>query len=66
MAPLTRSRSWLATREPLSVVYLAIAYAVLTIALMAEWGRIARVLATDVGPNDVSAAFLIDAPGDLP
>jgi len=60
MAHLTLRRSWLATREPLSVVYLAITYAVLTIALVAEWGRIVRVLANDVGEsaNDASAFYL--------
>ena len=56
MAHLTLRRSWLATREPLSVVYLAITYAVLTIALVAEWGRIVRVLAIDVGHSDHDAS----------
>jgi hypothetical protein len=68
MAHLTLRRSWLVTREPLSVVYLAIIYAVLTIALLAEWGRIVRVLATDVSLNvdDTTAPYLSPAPGDLP
>jgi len=68
MAPLTLRRSWLATREPLSVVYLAITYAVLTSALVVEGGRIVQVLATDVGPNgyDAAASSLTPAPGDLP
>jgi len=66
MASLTLRRSWLVTREPLSVVYLAIIYAALTIALVAEWGRIVRVLATDVNQSsDVAAPYLNPAPGDL-
>jgi hypothetical protein len=67
MAPLTLRRSWLVTRDPLSVVYLAIIYAVLTIALVAEWGRIVRVIAIDVSQNgsDVAAPYLSTVPGDL-
>lgn len=66
MASLTLRRSWLVTREPLSVVYLAIIYAVLTIALVAEWGRIVRVLAIDVNQSsDAAAPYLSPAPGDL-
>jgi len=68
MAHLTLRRSWLATRDPLSVVYLAITYAVLTIALVAEWGRIVRVLTDDVGQNtnDSGVSFFAPGPGDLP
>lgn len=68
MAHLTLRKSWLATREPLSVVYLAIIYAVMTMALVVEWGRIVRVLANDVGQNgnDTAAFYLSANPGDLP
>jgi len=68
MAHLTLRRSWLATRDPLSVVYLAITYAVLTIALVAEWGRIVRALESDVGQsaNDPGVSLFAPAPGDLP
>jgi len=68
MAHLTLRRSWLVTRDPLSVVYLAIIYAVLTIALVAEWGRIVRVLAIDVtqSGNDAAAPYFAPAPEDLP
>ena len=68
MASLTLRRSWLVTRDPLSVVYLAIIYAVLTIALVAEWGRIVRVLAVDMSQSGgaVAAPYMASAPGELP
>jgi hypothetical protein len=50
MAPLSQRRSFLDRIEPLSVVALAISYAVLAIALATEWGRIVPVLAADVVP----------------
>lgn len=49
MAHLTVRRSWLGSIESLSVVYLVIAFAVLTIALGSEWGRIFQGMAENVG-----------------
>ena len=67
MAQLTQRRSTFENIEPLSVVYLAITYAVLTIALATEWGRIVRVFATDIGSHepDVVAPFQSSPVGDL-
>ena len=56
MAHLTLRRSFLDRIEPLSVVYLALAYAVLTIALGSEWGRIVQGMVTTVNQYDVPAA----------
>ncbi len=69
MAHLTLRRSFLDRIEPLSVVYLAVIYAVLTIALAAEWGRIARVMITDLSAPqaDVTAPFELSTGGaDFP
>jgi hypothetical protein len=68
MAHLTLRRSPLEHLEPLSVVALAITYAVLSIALAAEWGRIVRVFATDVAPSGSDAASALQAQsfGDVP
>jgi len=56
MAHLTLRRSILERIEPLSVVYLVIAYAVLTIALGHEWGRFVQGMVTDVDRYDAPAA----------
>ena len=50
----------------LSVVYLAILYAVLTIALGFEWGRILERLATDAASYDaVAEGSEVDPSGSL-
>jgi hypothetical protein len=67
MAHLTLRRSWLGSLEPLSVVYLVIAYAVLTIALGFEWGRIVEGMAGNVGEFDVpSPGLSFQYPGEQP
>lgn len=58
MALLTLRRSFLDRIEPLSVVYLALAYAVLTIALGSEWGRIVQSMVTNVDQFAVPAAIV--------
>ena len=67
MAQLVLRRSPLERFESLSVVALAITYAVLTIALASEWGRIVRVFATDVAPSgEVANTFEVAGTGDMP
>ena len=66
MAHLALRRSSLARLESLSVVYLAIAYAVLTIALGSELGRIFRGMGADA-EDYVTPATVDDAPrGEVP
>jgi len=66
MAHLALRRSSLARIESLSVVYLAIAYAVLTIALGSELGRIFRGMAP-AADEYVTPSTVDQAPrGDLP
>ena len=65
MTTLTLRRNDLGRLEPFSVFALAIAYAVLSIALVGEWGRIARVF--DVAPSgDATSALEVAANQDLP
>jgi hypothetical protein len=66
MAPLTLRRSWFERIESLSVVYLALAYAVLTIALGSEWGRIVQGMVTNVNQYDVPAATDPGCVGEAP
>ena len=58
MAHLTARRSWLSPVESLSVVYLVIAFAVLTIALGSEWGRIFQGMANTAALFDAPSATL--------
>jgi hypothetical protein len=61
MAHLTARRSWLGSVESLSVVHLVIAFAVLTIALGSEWGRIFQGMANAGAEFDApSASFDLD------
>lgn len=65
MTSVTLRRNDLGRLEPFSVVALAIAYAVLSIALVCEWGRIARVF--EVAPSgDASNAFEVAGTRDVP
>jgi hypothetical protein len=56
MAQLTMRRSWLGSIESLSVVYLVIAFAVLTIALGSEGGRIFQGMAENFGHFELPLA----------
>ena len=65
MAHLTLRRNSLERFELLSVVALAITYAVLSIALVSEWGRIVRTFDGALR-GDATSALEVTANGDLP